>query len=473
MALVLTATCLLALTPSVAFAHPTRMPRELPLPGWLLGWAAALVLIISFVALSAWRPQHVEPDRWHPLPRRVSEVIVNPLTKGATGAIGALLLGVVAWSGLWGSQSLDRNFSVTFVFVTTWLGMVVTSVLFGDVFRALNPWRAIAHAAAVTLRRRSGPVLRYPDRLGCWPAVAGLAGFIWLELVYGQLNFTMGGGVTPHATAVATLVYSGWTFLGMALFGIDRWLSVGEVFSVYFRMFASLSPLQIRDGRLGVRPPFAGAAQWADKPGCIALVLVAIGGSAFDGAQESVLLEPIGDVLGSLSAAGLAGVASLRLATTFFFAATVATIATVFWLGVRGMRTARAGLSTRELGRAIVHSFIPIALGYLIAHYFSLLIYSGQAQFTYLMSDPLANGSNYFGTADNLVHYTLISDAAVWYTQTAALVLGHAVALVLGHDRAMLVYGDSREVARSQYWMLTLMVVFTIFGLYLLSQGNQ
>jgi hypothetical protein len=52
------------------------------------------------------------------------------------------------------------------------------------------------------------------------------------------------------------------------------------------------------------------------------------------------------------------------------------------------------------------------------------------------------------------------------------LVSGHVIALVLGHDRALRVYGDTRTAARSQYWMLALMVGFTSLGLYLLSQSN-
>ena len=37
---------------------------------------------------------------------------------------------------------------------------------------------------------------------------------------------------------------------------------------------------------------------------------------------------------------------------------------------------------------------------------------------------------------------------------------------------AISLFGDSRLAARSQYWMLALMVGFTSLGLYLLSQGN-
>jgi hypothetical protein len=34
-------------------------------------------------------------------------------------------------------------------------------------------------------------------------------------------------------------------------------------------------------------------------------------------------------------------------------------------------------------------------------------------------------------------------------------------------------YRDARAAARSQYWMLALMVGFTSLGLFLLSQANQ
>jgi len=136
------------------------------------------------------------------------------------------------------------------------------------------------------------------------------------------------------------------------------------------------------------------------------------------------------------------------------------------------MHTVRTQLSTARLGRLFGHAFIPIALAYLAAHYFSLVVFQEQAQFTFLLSDPLGDGSDLFGTATGGIDYTAISSNAIWYVQVAALVLGHVTALVLGHDRALKVYGDARTAARSQYWMLALMVGFTSLGLFLLSQSN-
>ena len=111
---------------------------------------------------------------------------------------------------------------------------------------------------------------------------------------------------------------------------------------------------------------------------------------------------------------------------------------------------------------------LPIALAYVVAHYFSLLAYNGQAT-AYLASDPLGDGSNVFGTADATIDYNVINATGIWYVQVAALVIGHVWALVLAHDRALEIYRDPRAATRSQTAMLILMVAFTCLGLWLLS----
>ena len=53
-----------------------------------------------------------------------------------------------------------------------------------------------------------------------------------------------------------------------------------------------------------------------------------------------------------------------------------------------------------ETRAGFAHTLIPIALAYLVAHYFSLFVYQEQAQFTYLLSDPLGTATtDLFGTA--------------------------------------------------------------------------
>jgi hypothetical protein len=447
--------------------------RDLPIPEWLFAWAAALVLIVSFVALSLlWKRAYFETDNWRPVSNGLSRVLVNRATELLAGALGVFLLGVIVWSGLSGTDLTGLNFAPTFVFITFWLGLVLLSVLFGDVFRPFNPWRAIGRVYGWILRQSAGTPFRYPDRLGRWPAALGIVAFAWLELLYAAGGFAQ-GGLTPRVVSIAALLYTGYALAGMALFGIEIWLARGETFSVYLGMFSRLAPLEVRSGRLGLRRALAGLTRWATGPGALPVVVVAIGITAFDGAQEGVLSGAINGVYDGLQNVGLGSVASYRLSATLFLIATVAAIAAIYWIGVFGMRTVRGSPSASELGWKFAHTLVPIALAYLVAHYFSYFVFGEQAQFTYLLSDPLGNGSDYFGTVTGGIDYTALSANAIWYVQVGALVCGHVTGLTLAHDRAITIYGDAERASKSQRWMLLVMVCFTCLGLFLLSQSNQ
>jgi hypothetical protein len=463
------------LLPEVAGAHGLVGKQDLPIPAWLFAWGASLVLIVSFALLSvAWREPRLQEGGWRPFAGAVGRGLLSAPVNLIAGAVGVGLLVAVVYTGLEGTADPQRNFSLTFVFVTFWLGLVLLSVLFGDVFRAFNPWRAIARVVAAGFRLVAGQPapapLNYPERLGYLPAVIGLIAFAWFELIYAAGGLTV--ALDPHAVAVATLVYSGITFGCMALFGIDRWIDRGEMFSVYFRMFSAMSPLEARDGKLGWRKPLSGTRDWGEVPWGAAVVLTSIGVTSFDGASEGALSGGIEWVFDLGRDAGLGLVASNRLTDSFWLAVTLAAVAGLFWLGVRGMSTVTGSPSVRKLGRAFAGTLIPIALAYLVAHYFSLFVYFEQAQFTYLLSDPLGEGSDLFGTADHAIDYGVISANQVWYVQVGALVTGHVAALTLAHDRALAIYDNVRLAARSQYWMLAVMVGFTCLGLYLLSEAN-
>ena len=105
-------------------------------------------------------------------------------------------------------------------------------------------------------------------------------------------------------------------------------------------------------------------------------------------------------------------------------------------------------------------------------HYFSLLAYKGQA-ILHLASDSLGEGWDLFSTAGGTIDYGIIGATAIWYVQVGVLVVGHVCGLVLSHDRALALYGRAHAAATSQYWMLAVMVAFTTFGLFLLSQANR
>jgi hypothetical protein len=144
----------------------------------------------------------------------------------------------------------------------------------------------------------------------------------------------------------------------------------------------------------------------------------------------------------------------------------------LYRLGVMGMHSVNREHPTSELSRQFVHTLAPIAVAYVIAHYFSLLAFQGQAM-AFLASDPLGDGSDLFGTASSTIDYNVVSAQGIWYVQVGALVIGHVAGLTLAHDKALAVYSDVREATRSQYWMLLVMITFTSLGLWLLSAINN
>jgi hypothetical protein len=462
--------------PYVPFAHALIAKQDLPIPAWLFAWAASIVLIVSFFALSAaWRKPQFEEERWRPGARWVSTALLNPVLQVLCGALSVFLLGVAAYSGIHGTEAPDRNFAITFLFVTAWLGFPFFSAFLGDIFRFFNPWRAIGRVAGGGFRLIAGQRaahLRYPERLGRWPAAVGLLAFVWLEVVYGSSG-GVSVGLDPHAAGVAALVYSGYTLAMMALFGVEEWCQRGETFSVFFGMFSQLAPFGVKDGRIGRRRPLAAATQWATVPGSAAVVLASIATTSFDGAQDGAFKSAILSTMEAAENIGLSPLDALRSTDTAFMLATFAGVAAVYALGVRGMRSVPGAPPYKVLFRGFAHTLIPIALAYLIAHYFSLFVYQEQAQFTYLLSDPLGTATtDLFGTAEAGINFKLLSPNLIWYVQVASLVTGHVLGLTLAHDRALVYWKDYRRASRSQYWMLAVMVAFTCFGLYLLSVGN-
>jgi hypothetical protein len=443
-------------------AHGLVGRTDLPIPEWLFGWAAAIVLIVSFVALAVLWP---EPKLERDTGRRLFPLPAAPVIDALCGAVGVVVLGVIVWAGLTGQETPSGNFASIFVLVIFWNGLAFVSVLFGDIFKAFNPWRAIGRGVAGIARLiRGGDLpapLPYPERLGRWPAAIGILCFAWQELAASD-------GTLPEHVAIATLVYSAATFVAMALYGVDRWIERGEAFSVYFNLFSRLSPFERRPEGIGLRKPLSGLATLEPLPGTVPLLAVMIGSVSFDGAQEGdfwgdIVLE----LLDFFRDLGLSpNDATVVSATVGLFAA-IALVYLFYTLGIAGARTVGDRFGSRELANKFVHSLVPIAFVYVAAHYFTQLLFEGQRIWPAL-SDPDGTGFEDWG-----VDYSLIGANATWYWQVGFVITGHVCALMLAHDRALVLYDKARDAVRSQYWMLGIMVGFTTLALWLLSQANE
>ena len=445
---------------SLVLAHGIGGVQDLPVPAWLFYYGGAAVLVLSFLGLGAlWKRPLLEGARARPL----AELLV-PALRALVGAASVFLLGVVAYAAAFGLDSPDRNLAPTLVYVLFWVGLPIVSVLLGDVWRWLSPWRAAADAVAWTARRlgvEPEAPFAYPERLGRRPAAVLLFCFVALELAYFDPSNT-------RALALAIFLYSAVTWLGMLTFGREAWTRGGEAFAVYLGLFARIAALTAIGRRVAARPPLTGLTRLdARVPGTLAVVATMLGSTAFDGFSRTRVW---GDwrysvqshwVVSSPTTADWVGVGLNLLGLLAAVLLVALTYSAAVELG---------GLAKEHAPRsAFLPSLVPIAFAYVLAHYFSLLVLQGQAAIG-MVSDPFGRGWDLFGTARHGVDLTLLQPRLVWYVQVTALVVGHVLGLVVAHDRALLLAGSPRRALRSQYAMLALMVLYTVGGMWILSR---
>jgi hypothetical protein len=470
--------------PGVADAHGIVGRADLPIPVWLFSWTAAIVLVVSFVALSTmWMAPQLQSEHRKRLFR------MAPAVAHLASLVGVALFALILYSGFAGTQVWSVNFDPTFIYVIFWVGMPLASVLFGDVFRAFSPWRSFARLIRWAGRKLAPEAfakapLRYPGRVGMWPAVAVIVGFAWMELVY-----IFPDRDQPSTLATLSLAYFLAMLLGMALFGVETWSEQADGFGAYFNLLSRMSVLcqggrpagdsatggdggpssADEHGIVYWRRPLSGLADMPIRAGTIGLVCAVIGTTTFDGFSNGGIWRTNESSLQSLVAdLGFNQVPALELTYSVGLVLCVLLVAGIYRLGIVGVHSVSRRFEMPELSRTFAHTLVPIGFAYVLAHYFSLLIWQGQA-IGYLASDPLGNGSNYFGTGAYAIDYTIVSYAAIWYVQVVALLSGHVGGLALAHDRALAIYPDREQAIRSQYWMLAVMVAFTSFGLWLLS----
>ena len=449
-------------------AHGIGGVRDLPVPESFFFSAAAIVLVVSFVALGAlWRrPQLERRAAGQSLPDGLERVLRSAAVRVVLGAASVGLLVLTLWSAFWGTVVPIENFAPTFVYVIFWLGLPLLSVLFGDVWRVLSPWRAIADVTVWVLERggrEPRPLLEYPARLGRYPAAVALLAFVALELAHPR-------PADPLVLGIATALYTYWALAGMAVYGREAWTKGGEGFAAAFGLLARGAPFAESGGRLVVRWPLTGLGGAERVPGTLAVVAVLLGSTSFDGFSRTTAWQDlVGEVRERLVDASSGRVdltlAVVNLAGLLAFCAAVA-LAFLAAVGTASRLVRAPG----PLAPEFVLSLVPIAFAYTVAHYFSLFVIQGQFAIP-LASDPLGRGWNLLGTAGYEPNLSAVSPETVWYVQVGALVVGHVAGLAVAHDRAVALFPRREDALRSQYPMLALMVLFTVGGLWLLSRG--
>lgn len=437
---------------TAVLAHGIGGRSDLPLPVWLFAYGAGAAVAVSFAALSLlWpRPRLRRAAAGAALPAGVQSAarVAVPVLRVA----GVVLFAVVVTAAATGVDEAGANVAPVTVYVVFWVGLTIASALAGDVWPALSPYVTLAGllpAEGDRGRSRAGRRWRDP---GHWSAAVLLASFAWMELCYHD-------PASPRALAVWLVAYSAAVAAGVAVWG-RRWPRTGEGFAALFGLLAHLAPLHRgADGRIRLRPPLAGLAALVPRPGTTALVLVALGSTAFDGIQRT---DGWGEV-----AAGRSGW-SLTAVRTVGMVAVIAAAAAVWWAAAAV--TARlGGRPLRDTARAFAPSLVPIVLAYAVAHYFSLLWFES-ANAVALASDPYGRGWDVLGTSGWSPDYRSLSTGTIAAVQVAAIVAGHVAGVVAAHDRAVELF-PPRTASRTQWPLLAVMVAYTVGGLALLLGG--
>ncbi len=415
--------------------NPTYTSR-LPLAVYLAGAAATVALSFVFVLVRDVRAERPDTsDRGHlpPAPLR--------LFLRAVGLIGWLW--IVA-QGIAGGTS-SAEVATLFLWVYGWVGVAAISALVGPIWQWLDPFSTLFDMGAWVVRRlgvRPWDLADYPARLGRWPAVVGFAVVVWLELVL---------EAGPQVLFIVLVGYTALTLAMMAQYGRDTWRSTAEVFTVWFRLLGRLAPYALVDetGRVRRRSFASGLLEPGWTLADVVMVALAVGSILFDGlSQTQIWFEAFGfpalPIQTVLLAAFLGIVVVAALAVTRFV----------------GVAATGAGL-------------LPIAVGYLIAHYLTYLLIDGQ-RIVIAISDPFQRGWDLVGTAFFVPSGAWLPPGLVWTAQLAAVVGGHMLGAWGGHVVAALEAPaglEGRPLTVRQIPLAIVMVALTTLTLWSLGQA--
>ncbi|TKT83060.1 hypothetical protein XW59_003350 [Aquamicrobium sp. LC103] len=446
--------------PVLAHAADRGHVLILPTGYYLFGGAAAVAL--SFLVLALVPPGCL--DRLFSFRRSLAVAPTWPRLAASTASF--LCFVVLVAAGYLGSRDpLSNPLPLTF-WTLFWIGLTLLQGVFGNIWWWINPLYAPWRLLSAVLGRNRAPEL--PRGLGYWPAVALFLGFAWFELVYPAPD-------DPARLASVLAVYFAANLSAALIFGYEAWTRQGECLSAFLGMIAKLAVVEgcePRRKRRALRFCLPGAKLSSAEPlpsSGVVFLLLALSSVSFDGLMRTFFWLGLNDVnpLEFPGRSAVVGIGSYGLVAMF------AALAAAFFAAVAlGDRLSGKSAGIAAAAGALVWSIIPISMAYHFSHYLTALLVNGQYALAAL-SDPLMNGADLFGTAGLHVQAGIVMGArsawAIWNLQAAAIIAGHLLAVVVAHAIAYRLYGSAARATRSQIPLAILMVVYTIFGLWLLS----
>lgn len=435
--------------PGMAFACALPPSVILTLPTGHYITAAALTVTLTAVlgALAHRMPAMEERLVWE---RPV--ILPDTLTSYLAFVIFLGLLFV----GFFGERDPMHNLMTLVFWTGVWIAVPLASMLFGNVWRSINPWIAPVRIAR-TLLGRTGQIGL--SRFGHWPAVIGYAGFAWFQLV----------SLYPDDPAVLASVALGYWLVIFVLATLEgeEWLEKGEFLTFLFALIAKVSPLwlDISGRRARLMRGWPGTQVLGMPPltvSAMVFVSLALAALTFDGLMETFWWQAL---IGQNPLEPTGRSAVMGINTVGLLAVWVSTLALILGAILLGRRMG-GGFAAGP----VMLSFLAIAAGYHAAHYLMMLLTAGQYTLAAL-NDPLFTGDSFLGLPPFYVSFGFVTNPRVmpmiYGAQFAAILGAHLLAVVLV---LKLAGRDARPVAHLP--MTILMVAYTVLGLWLLSTAK-
>ena len=433
-------------------AHAFGERYELPIPvlAYTLGGGAVVAASFALIVRTKVRDRPVDAtDRtWV---RRV------PSTAGIPGVI---ILGLLCWAGLAGSQEIPENILPTLFWVYLWVVVPMLCGLIGDFTAGSNPFGFLSQLGEAL--RRGKPAAQWPRWLGWWPAVLLAAAATLAELVFNE------SATLPRFIAWMLIGYSALCMLMGFVFGAAAWRERGELLTVLFNTWGRLGWF-----RFGAPGPnrFAGGLEVPIErsPSRVVFVLLLLVSISFDGVLSTPQwnrFETRFVKLGQLHKQEF-----IRSVTFVVLILALLVVFSVFAFAVA--KAGRRG-SVGETLSGLLPSLIPIAFGYEIAHYLQYVLINGQLILP-LLGAPGGAGTNlhlpYPFNDSYEVHVRFLPNSFYWYVDVVVIVVVHIIAVVLAHDFLGRTEGSPKLARRAEYPWITAMIGYTSLSLWLLAQG--
>ena len=437
----------LALHAQDALAHVSEralvmlLPTDIYISAGMAAFVATIVLLTFLPARIVDRFFAIVPIGIGPIPG----ALITSLTS-------TLILFCAILAGLFGSRDPLANPLTLLVWTFLWIALPLLIAAFGNLWRYLNPWTGLLRIL------RARPILTYPTRLGAWPACLGL-------VLFALFMVADIAPADPSRLAVAVGAFWLWGFVGALLFG-RRWLVSAEPFTCLLRLTRKLAPFWQNGGAV----PGSRLVMLTPQRGVGLLALLWLGIGSFDGLNETFWwLAKIG--INPLAFPGRSAVMfpnAIGLIGALIFLGAIFIVTTKL-----GLLLAKSNARLKDLAPRLMLTFLPIALGYHLAHYLTQLMVNGQYLLVAL-SDPMGTGADFLGLGPHFVSTGFFNRPEtvrnIWLTQAGAVVLGHCLAVVMAHKIASDFFETRLQAFVSQLPIALFMVAYTFFGLWLLAQ---